>query len=71
MTAREVLLAWAKSPGFAAIHNGAATDEQVVDDLVAWLYAHKFELAPRAAVMTPYAKAFKHEQPMGLKEQST
>lgn len=40
MTAREVLLAWAKSEGFAAIHNGGATDEQIVHDLVRWLMDH-------------------------------
>ena len=44
MTAHEVLLAWAKSEGFAAIHNGEATDEQIVDDLMAWLAARNVAL---------------------------
>ena len=41
-TAREALLAWAKSEGFAAIHNGTATDEQIVDDLLAFLKSKGF-----------------------------
>ena len=40
MNPREFLLAWAKSEGFAALHNGAATDEQIVDDLLKWLDEH-------------------------------
>lgn len=37
---REILVAWASSEGFAAVHNGAATDEQIVDDLLKWLATH-------------------------------
>lgn len=48
MTSREILLAWAKSEGFAAIHNGAATDEQIVDDLVKWLEFHGLAIVPVA-----------------------
>lgn len=39
-TPREVLIAWASSEGFAAVHNGTATDEQIVDDLLKWLREH-------------------------------
>lgn len=44
MTPREILIAWAASDGFAAIHNGAVTDEQIVDDLLAWLYDHDLHI---------------------------
>lgn len=43
-SAREVLTAWAKSEGFAAIHNGAATDEQIVEDLLRWLEKHDMHI---------------------------
>jgi hypothetical protein len=36
-SARDVLLAWAKSGGFAALHNGTATNEAIVDDLLTFL----------------------------------
>jgi hypothetical protein len=45
--ARDVLVAWAKSEGFAAIHNGAATDEQIVDDLLAYLDERGFRVEQR------------------------
>ena len=34
---REIVLTWARSPGFAAIHNSEATDEQIADDFIAYL----------------------------------
>lgn len=42
--ARETLVEWASSPGFAAIHNGQATNEQIVEDLLKWLDLHDFEI---------------------------
>lgn len=42
MTARPILIAWAQSEGFAAVHNGAATDEQIVDDLLSYLEERGF-----------------------------
>jgi hypothetical protein len=50
MTARAVLIAWAQSEGFAAVHNGAATDERIVDDLLAYLLERGFEVVERDAV---------------------
>lgn len=41
---RALLLGWAKSEGFAAIHNLQATDEQIVDDLLKWLDEHHMSL---------------------------
>lgn len=61
MTAREVLLAWAKSPGFAAIHNGQATDEQIVDDLIAYLRANDFAVEPSPGWMAPYPPNLERE----------
>lgn len=46
--AREAVLAWAASPGFAAMHNGKATNEEVVDNLIEWLAAAGFEIGPTA-----------------------
>lgn len=42
MTVREILVSWANSEGFAAVHNGAATDEQIVDDLLAFRWKQGF-----------------------------
>lgn len=47
--ARDLLLGWAKSEGFAAIHNGQATDEQIVDDLLRWLDEHNLAVVPALA----------------------
>jgi hypothetical protein len=44
---RAVLIAWAKSEGFAAVHNGVATDEQIVDDLLAYLDKRGFDVVER------------------------
>lgn len=46
MSAREALLAWAESPGFAAIHKGQATNEQIVDNLLEWLATAGFVIIP-------------------------
>ena len=37
MTPRAILLAWAESGGFAATHGARATNEAIVDDLLALL----------------------------------
>lgn len=37
---KAIILAWVNSPGFAATHNGKATDEQIVDDFLKWLDAN-------------------------------
>lgn len=44
MAARDTLLAWAQSGGFAAVHNQGATDVAIVDDLLAWLARHEMAL---------------------------
>jgi hypothetical protein len=38
MSVREILVAWANSEGFAAIHNGTATNEQIIEDLLKFLW---------------------------------
>jgi hypothetical protein len=42
---REILIAWASSGGFAAVHNAGATDAQIVDDLLKWLAKHGLRIA--------------------------
>jgi hypothetical protein len=49
-SARSILIAWAQSEGFAAVHNGGATDEQIVDDLLAYLDRSELEIVARDAV---------------------
>lgn len=51
MTARELILAWARSPGFAAIHNGAATDEQIADDLLGFMAKHFMTITPNTGAL--------------------
>ena len=46
-SARAILIAWAKSEGFAAVHNGQATDEAIVDDLRLFLYGQGYAVVPR------------------------
>jgi hypothetical protein len=46
---REILIAWASSGGFAAVHNAGATDAQIVDDLLRWLAANGFEIVATPA----------------------
>lgn len=45
--ARAVLIAWANSGGFAAVHNAGATDAQIVDDLLAYLDRRGFLIISR------------------------
>lgn len=45
---REILIAWASSGGFAAVHNAGATDAQIVDDLLAWLAEHDLEIVSKS-----------------------
>ena len=47
MTARDVLLAWAESGGFAAVHGGGASNEAIVDDLLAFLRREGQVIVPR------------------------
>lgn len=47
MTAKQVLLDWAESGGFAALHGGGATNEAIVEDLLLFIYGHDFALVPR------------------------
>lgn len=44
LAARKTVLAWAASPGFAAIHNGEATNEAITDHLIDWLRGAGFEI---------------------------
>lgn len=48
--ARSLLLAWAKSEGLAALHNGQATDEQIVDDLLGWLGKRDLVIVERRTI---------------------
>lgn len=41
---RAAVLAWAASPGFAAVHNAQATNEAIADHLIAWLREAGFEI---------------------------
>lgn len=43
---RDVVLDWAKSGGFAAVHGGGATDAKIVDDLLGFLWQKGFKVAP-------------------------
>ena len=56
MNARSVLIAWAQSEGFAAVHNGQATDEAIVDDLLAYLERQGFEVVERYSALLDEVK---------------
>lgn len=50
--AKGLVMQWAKSEGFAAIHNGAAegrpaTDDQIADDFLRWVTAQGWILTLR------------------------
>ena len=47
MTPRAILLAWAESGGFAATHGAGATNEAIVDDLLAFLAREGVVIVPR------------------------
>jgi hypothetical protein len=44
--ARAAILAWAASPGFAAVHTGAATNEAIADHLIRSLWEAGFKIVP-------------------------
>lgn len=46
--AREAVVAWANSPGFAEIHNGGATPEAITDNMLAYLWLAGFKIVPVA-----------------------
>lgn len=35
--AKQMIVAWANSGGFAAVHNAGATDEQIAEDFLRWI----------------------------------
>lgn len=43
-SARAAVLAWAASPGFAAVHTGKTSNEEITDHLIDWLRAAGFEI---------------------------
>ena len=47
MTPRTILLAWAESGGFAATHGAGASNEAIVDDLLAFLAREGVAIVPR------------------------
>ena len=47
MTPRTILLAWAESGGFAATHGAGATNDAIVDDLLAFLAREGVVIVPR------------------------
>jgi hypothetical protein len=53
VTAREAILAWASSPGFAAMHTGTATNAEIADHLLAWLFDEGFKVVPFEADIAP------------------
>ncbi len=48
LTPRDAILAWASSPGFAAIHTATATNEAITDHLLAWLAENGLEIVVKA-----------------------
>lgn len=44
--ARAAILDWAASPGFAAVHTGAATNEAIADHLIRSLWEAGFKIVP-------------------------
>ena len=47
MTPRTILLAWAESGGFASTHGAGASNEAIVDDLLAFLTREGVAIVPR------------------------
>lgn len=46
LAARQAILDWAASPGFAAVHTGTATNEAIADHLIRALWEAGFKIAP-------------------------
>ena len=42
-----LILEWAQSVGFAEVHNGEATNEEIAKDLLAFLELKGFKIAPK------------------------
>lgn len=46
-TPHEVVMAWARSAGFATVHNTGATDEAIATDFLLFLELHGFALVEK------------------------
>lgn len=64
MTPRTILLAWAESGGFAATHGAGATNEAIVDDLLAFLAREGVAIVPREPTEAMIVGGLKEERGM-------
>lgn len=46
--ARQAVIEWADSGGFAAVHNSGGSPETITDDMIAFLWRKGFKIAPIA-----------------------